>query len=107
MRYANLCVLVRPYATVITKPSRTRRKPFLDLDHFLQRHRVLALYREIVRVTNKIPASTTRDEMKSFAREEFERNKDVKDVLHIRYLISTGKEQFESVQRYVNELMRS
>lgn len=99
---------LRTYATVISKPPpRFSQVRLLDLNHFLQRQRVLALYREIVRATNTIPASTTRDEMKTFAREEFERNRNVYDLTQIRYLVSTGKEQFESIRRYVDELVRS
>jgi len=108
MRWPLTLIPLRTYATVTSKPpSRFSQKHLLDLDHFLQRQRVLALYREIVRATNKIPASTTRDEMKTFARDEFERNRNVYDLTHIRYLISTGKEQFESMRRYVDELVRS
>ncbi|MCJ1438742.1 hypothetical protein MMC27_008132 [Xylographa pallens] len=84
--------------------SRIPRKAFLDLDHFLQRQRVLALYRTIVRATNKIPVSGTRKEMQTFAREEFERNKGVEDLTHVRYLVSMGKDQFKTMQRYVDEL---
>ncbi|MCJ1402780.1 hypothetical protein MMC11_006001 [Xylographa trunciseda] len=96
----------RAYATILPRaPSRLPRKAFLDLDHFLQRQRVLALYRSIVRATNKIPVSSTRQEMKSFARDEFERNKAVEDLTHVRYLVSMGKDQFKTMQRYVDELV--
>jgi len=96
----------RTYASALPKtPSHLPRKAFLGLDHFLQRQRVLAFYRTIVRATNKIPVSSTREEMKSFAREEFERNKGVEDLRHVRYLVSTGKDQFKTMQRYVDELV--
>jgi len=39
-----------------------------------------------------------------FAREEFKRNKDVKDLTQIRYLISTGKTQWEGMERYIDGL---
>ncbi|MCJ1379877.1 hypothetical protein MMC17_002980 [Xylographa soralifera] len=95
----------RAYATILPRtPSRIPRKAFHDLDHFLQRQRVLALYRTIVRATNQIPVSSTRKEMRSFAREEFERNKGVENLTHVRYLVSTGKDQFKTMQRYVDEL---
>jgi hypothetical protein len=80
------------------------RKPPLDLDHFLQRQRVLSLWREIVKATNKIPPSNTRTEMRAYARHAFERNRNVTDLTQIRYLISTGKTEFEGMQRYVDEL---
>ncbi len=80
------------------------RKPPLSLDHFLQRQRVLSLWREIVRALQKIPPSNTRNEMRQFARQSFERNRNVTDLTQIRYLVSTGKTEFESMQRYINEL---
>jgi hypothetical protein len=48
----------------------------------------------------------TRQEMRAFAREEFERHRHVEDLEHIRYLVSTGREQFRSMGRYVEELGR-
>lgn len=79
-------------------------KPPLSLDHFLQRQRVISLWRDIVRATNEIPPSNTRDEMRQYARHGFERNRNVTDLTHIRYLISTGRTEFEGMQRYINEL---
>jgi Complex 1 protein (LYR family) len=87
-----------------TSTSSRFRKPALSLDQFLQRQRVISLWRDIVRATNKIPPSSTRDEMRRYAREGFERNRSVTDLTQIRYLISTGKTEFEGMQRYVDEL---
>jgi len=58
-----------------------------------------------MRATNKIPPSSTRDEMKEFARTEFERNRHVDDIVQIRYLVSTGKTQFEEMRRHLDELV--
>ncbi|NJR31265.1 LYR motif-containing protein [bacterium] len=80
------------------------RKPPLSLDHFLLRQRALSLWRDIVRATNKIPDSTTRAEMRQYARQGFLRNRNVTDLTHIRYLISTAKTEFDGMRRYVDEL---
>ncbi|KAF2427546.1 hypothetical protein EJ08DRAFT_352696 [Tothia fuscella] len=95
----------RTYTTPPPKPKRNLRAkgPLLGLDHFLQRKKTIALWRDIVRAINKIPPSSTRDEMRSFARGEFGRYKDVTDIGHIRYLISSGKTQFDSMRRYIDE----
>ena len=85
--------------------SRAQRLPAaLSLDHFLQRQRVLELWRDVVRSTKKIPDQRTRNEMRSFARQEFERNRAVSDLTQIRYLVSTGKEQMQTMKRYVEEM---
>ncbi|CEJ55476.1 hypothetical protein PMG11_01731 [Penicillium brasilianum] len=85
-----------------TTPSKLK-KPAVSLDHFIQRQRVLSLWREIVRALYKAPPSPTRDELRSYARHEFERNREVSDLSHIRYLISTGKAEFETMRRYIDE----
>lgn len=94
------------YAAVQQPPLRpTRlRQPALGLDHFLQRQRVLSLYRTILRTVYKIPPSATRDEMYTYARTEFERHRSVSDLTQIRYLISTGKTEFDGMKRYVDEM---
>jgi len=42
--------------------------------------------------------------MREMARYEFKRNKDVTDITQIRYLISTGKTQWEGMERYIDGL---
>ena len=37
-------------------------------------------------------------------RNEFERNKAVQDIAQIRYLLSTGKTEFDTMRRYIDEL---
>ncbi|KAF2499835.1 hypothetical protein BU16DRAFT_524276 [Lophium mytilinum] len=90
--------MIRTYASAaIKRPSRLKG-PAVDLDHFIQRQRALALWRGIVRATTAIPDETTKKELRQFARVEFERHKNVTDIGHIRYLISAGKTQFDSMR---------
>jgi len=63
----------------------------------------LSLWRTILRSVYKIPADR-RNETVSYARREFERNKGVSDLGQIRYLISTGKTEFDGMRRYIEEL---
>ncbi|KAI1849158.1 hypothetical protein JX265_012791 [Neoarthrinium moseri] len=88
----------RSYAT---ESHRSRLGGALSLDHFLQRSRVLSLYRTILRGTRRIGDPTTRSETRSFARAEFERHRAVTDIGHIRYLLSTGKTEWEAMERYM------
>ena len=88
----------------LSQTATYQKKDFPTLSQFLLRNRVLSLYRVIIRATNKIPhSSSSRHEMKSFARAEFERHRQVVDETTIRYLISTGKTEFEKMERYVLE----
>ncbi|OGE51897.1 hypothetical protein PENARI_c012G11541 [Penicillium arizonense] len=77
-----------------SQPSRLK-KPAVGLDHFIQRGRVLAFWREVVRALNKIPPSSTRNELHNYARTEFERHREVSDL--------TGKAEFETMRRYIDE----
>ena len=92
-------VVARTLSTTSAHSARIAvKKSHLSLSDFLLRQRVLSLWRDIVRAVNKIPKeSPTREEMKTFAREEFDRNKDVKDTTKIRYLVSTGRTQFDDM----------
>ncbi|KAI6086735.1 hypothetical protein F4821DRAFT_237854 [Hypoxylon rubiginosum] len=97
---SNLCsaIATRRYATSTPK---NRLGTALSLDHFLLRTRALSLYRTIVRGTKHIKDLTTRTETRNFARAEFERHRNVTDLSHIRYLLSTGKTEWESMERYI------
>lgn len=93
---------IRSYAT--SPSSHSRLGATLSLDHFLLRSRVLSLYRTITRATGRIKDPATRAETRKFARDEFERHRGVTDISHIRYLLSTGKTEWESMERYINGL---
>lgn len=97
---SSLRLLASPAAA--SRP-RTKKPPPLSFDHFIQRQRVLGLWRTILRSLYKIPHDR-RAEPVSYARGEFERNKHVKDISQIRYLISTGKAEFDGMRRYIDEL---
>ncbi|PHH66992.1 hypothetical protein CDD81_4387 [Ophiocordyceps australis] len=84
--------------------SHRRLQGALSLDHFLQRTRVIALYRTIIRGTRRIADANTRAETRRHVRQEFERHRHVKDISQIRYLLSTGKTEWESLERYIEGL---
>ena len=69
----------------------------------------------------EIPPSSTRIEMLNYAKTEFERNKKITDSVsassfdlfltkkltlknHIKYLLSAGKAEFDTMRRYIDEL---
>ncbi|OCL12702.1 hypothetical protein AOQ84DRAFT_284626 [Glonium stellatum] len=90
--------MIRSYATAAARRSFRLKGPPLGLDHFIQRKRALALWRDIVRTIAAIPDQVTRNEMRQFARGEFEKHRDVNDIGHIRYLISSGKTEFDAIR---------
>lgn len=109
---AILPMLLSPRMTIICSFSTssyfsarlTNRISGLSLGDFLLRQRVISLWREVIRTTHKIPqGSSTRTEMKQFAREEFERNRAVTDSAQIRYLVSTGKTQLDEIRNRLGD----
>ncbi|KIW98692.1 uncharacterized protein Z519_00353 [Cladophialophora bantiana CBS 173.52] len=83
---------------------RFQKSPPLSLDHFIQRQRVLALYRDILRSLYRHMSEPQRGESIAYAKGEFTRNKDVREIDRIRYLISTGKAEWDGVRRGVEEM---
>jgi hypothetical protein len=93
--------MLRRYATVASKPPsrlRARGKSPVGLDHvctsnahstpaqltvvqFIQRQRALVLWREIVRSTANIPDKGARQDMRQFAKSEFEQHRNVTDLV--------------------------
>lgn len=83
--------------------SRSRLgKKAMSLDHFIQRSKALGFYRAILRGTARIGDPSTREESRRYARAEFERHREVTDIAHIRYLLSTGKVEWDGMQRYID-----
>ena len=83
------------------RASPRRKRPLLSLQHFLLRSRALALYRTVLRVTAR-GDSSFRDEMRLYARGEFERRREEVDLRTIRYLISTGKAEVDRLRAQVH-----
>lgn len=94
-----LLSLSRGYAT---RRAGFRLNAAMSLDQFLQRSKVLSLYRTILRGTKRIGDPTTKAESRRYARDEFERHRGVTDSAHVRYLLSTGKTEWEGMERYVD-----
>ena len=81
--------VLRGYATVASpSSSRLRAKNPLGLDHFVQRQRAIALWKDILRNIASIQNESVKKDMRDFARAEFEQHRNVTDLAHIRYLIS-------------------
>lgn len=84
--------------------SKSKRPPPLSLEHFLLRSRVLTLYRTILRAIYRIPDKDARRDPVNHAKNEFARNKNVRETAQIRYLVSTGKAEWDGMRRYIEEL---
>ncbi|KAL3426858.1 LYR motif-containing protein 2 [Phlyctema vagabunda] len=94
----------RYLATAPPSPKKKKLGSTISLDHFLQRGKAISLWRTILRDSRRIADANTRKETIDFARVEFKRNMHVTDISQIRYLIGTGKTQWDGMERYIDGL---
>jgi hypothetical protein len=58
---------------------------------FLQRSKALSLWRQIIRSTRRISDPTSRKETRQLARDEFERNREVTDIVSAFLVLKRSK----------------
>ncbi|KAK5659261.1 hypothetical protein OQA88_1353 [Cercophora sp. LCS_1] len=82
-------------------PTATAQRSIDLVRQFLQRVRVLSLYRTILRATRRIPDLKTRAETRRFARDEIERHRDVTDIVRQPqpHTLTTDPKLIPSIQR--------
>lgn len=65
-------------------------KAALNLKQFLLRQEVLKLYRTLYRTINKIPDESSKKDLKSWLRDDFEKNRNKSEEIDIKMLIHQG-----------------
>ncbi|KAI4882684.1 hypothetical protein NFI96_024384 [Prochilodus magdalenae] len=71
----------------------------LNLRQFLQRQRVLGLYRSMLRTIRQVPDEGDRKYLQDWAREEFKRNKEATNQDAIRMMITQAKNHLEELRK--------
>ncbi|XP_051952400.1 LYR motif-containing protein 2 [Xyrauchen texanus] len=71
----------------------------LSLKQFLQRQKVLGVYRNLFRIIRKIPDESDRRYMRDWAREEFKRNKSETNQDVIRMMITQAQNHLEDLRK--------
>ncbi|XP_056150314.1 LYR motif-containing protein 2 [Lampris incognitus] len=69
------------------------------LKQFLQRQRVLAIYRNMLKTIRQVPGEADRKYLTDWAREEFKRNKKATDQDAIRMMITQANNHLEELQK--------
>ncbi|XP_037837656.1 LYR motif-containing protein 2 [Kryptolebias marmoratus] len=82
--------------TVSRLPSAT-----LSLKQYLQRQKVLAIYRNMLRTIRQVPAEEDRKYLTDWAREEFKRNKTASNQDAIRMMITQASKHLEELQKSI------
>ncbi|KAL7888879.1 hypothetical protein AOLI_G00038530 [Acnodon oligacanthus] len=71
----------------------------LTLKQFLQRQRVLGLYRSMLRTIRQVPDEADRKYLRDWAREEFKRNKEATNQDAIRMMLTQANNHLEELRR--------
>ncbi|XP_006007145.1 LYR motif-containing protein 2 [Latimeria chalumnae] len=71
----------------------------LSLKQFLQRQKVLNLYRSILRTIRCVPNESDRRYLREWAREEFKRNKGATEEDVIRLMVTQGNLQLQELEK--------
>ncbi|KAJ8356060.1 hypothetical protein SKAU_G00188540 [Synaphobranchus kaupii] len=71
----------------------------LSLKQFLQRQKVLGLYRTMLRTIREVPSEHDRKYLRDWAREEFKRNKGATDQDAIRMMVTQANMHLQDLQK--------
>ncbi|KAM9839982.1 LYR motif-containing protein 2 isoform 2-T2 [Aulostomus maculatus] len=71
----------------------------LSLKQFLQRQKVLGIYRNTLRTIRQVPDERDRKYLRDWARDEFKRNRNATDQDAIRMMITQANNHLEELQR--------
>ncbi|XP_023666056.1 LYR motif-containing protein 2 [Paramormyrops kingsleyae] len=71
----------------------------LSLKQFLGRQKVLQLYRSMLRTIRQVPKEEDRRYLRSWAREEFKRNKGATDPDAVRMMITQANMHLQDLQK--------
>ncbi|XP_037541212.1 LYR motif-containing protein 2 [Nematolebias whitei] len=71
----------------------------LSLKQYLQRQKVLGLYRSMLRTIRQVPDEADRKYLRDWARDEFQRNKNANDQDAIRMMITQASKHLEELQK--------
>uniref|UniRef100_A0A8B9L3A3 LYR motif-containing protein 2 n=3 Tax=Astyanax mexicanus TaxID=7994 RepID=A0A8B9L3A3_ASTMX len=70
----------------------------LTLKQFLQRQKVLGLYRSMLRTIREVPEEADRKYLRDWAREEFKRNKEATNQDAIRMMITQANNHLQELK---------
>jgi hypothetical protein len=77
---------------------------YLTANPHEHRAAVLSLYRTIVRTVKRTPPSQARDDAFVYARNEFRRHLEERDILKAHYLAQQGALEWKVVRRYFDDM---
>ncbi|XP_068609948.1 LYR motif-containing protein 2 [Brachionichthys hirsutus] len=71
----------------------------LSLKQFLQRRKVLGIYRNMLRTIRQVPEEGDRKYLRDWAREEFKRNRNATDQDAVRMMLTQASNHLEELRK--------
>uniref|UniRef100_UPI0037E88468 LYR motif-containing protein 2 n=1 Tax=Semicossyphus pulcher TaxID=241346 RepID=UPI0037E88468 len=71
----------------------------LTLKQFLQRQKILGIYRNMLRTIRHVPDEADRKYLRDWARDEFKRNKNATNQDAIRMMVTQANNHLEELQK--------
>ncbi|XP_034555528.1 LYR motif-containing protein 2 [Notolabrus celidotus] len=71
----------------------------LTLKQFLQRQKILGIYRTMLRTIRQVPDEADRKYLRDWARDEFKRNKGASNQDAIRMMVTQANNHLEELQK--------
>uniref|UniRef100_H2MUE1 LYR motif-containing protein 2 n=1 Tax=Oryzias latipes TaxID=8090 RepID=H2MUE1_ORYLA len=89
------------FAVVVLLGMSASRLPpaALSLKQFLQRQKVLQIYRTLLRTIRQVPDEADRRYLRDWARGEFRRNKEATNQDAIRMMVTQARNHLEELQK--------
>ncbi|KAJ2062465.1 LYR motif-containing protein 2 [Coemansia sp. RSA 455] len=78
--------------------TRTKARPVLSLQQFIQRGQVLSMYRKYMRLTKQIPDKSSRRELREWIRGDFDRYRTESDPRRIDVLLAQASRQYKNME---------
>ncbi|KAJ2156934.1 hypothetical protein GGF46_004853 [Coemansia sp. RSA 552] len=80
-------------------------RPNLSLRQFIQRGKVIAMYRQFMRLTKRIDDNEARRETRQWIRGDFERYRNESDLQRVEVLLAQARRQYKEMEGGVFSLL--
>ena len=72
-----------------------------NLKYFILSQQSLTLYREFLKTIRRIPDASTKSEILTQLKGEYQKYRNVNDLNQMEYLIVTGRKQLQQLQSFI------
>ncbi|KAJ2861233.1 hypothetical protein GGH94_005030 [Coemansia aciculifera] len=78
--------------------TKTKTRPALSFQQFIQRGQVISMYRKYMRLTKQIPDKPSRRELREWIRGDFDRYRTESDPRRVDVLLAQASRQYKNME---------